>query len=109
MARMVYSYSGKTNSKYPYYVCLNAQRKGWDACPSRSLPALVIEESVLSRIREARPGSFEPSLWERMDRPQQVATIQGIVKRVGYDGVTRRVSIRFQTDAIAAVSEPVQV
>jgi len=27
--RMVYSYSGKNDRRYPYYVCLNAQRKGW--------------------------------------------------------------------------------
>src|SRR3984885_4544681 len=51
--RMVYSYSGKKDRKYPYYVCLNAQRKGWAVCPAKSLPAHGIEESVLGRVREA--------------------------------------------------------
>jgi hypothetical protein len=27
--RMTYSYSKKKDRQYPYYVCLNAQRKGW--------------------------------------------------------------------------------
>ena len=53
--RMVYSYSGKNDRKYPYYVCLNAQRKGWAVCPAKSLPARAIEESVLGRLREAQP------------------------------------------------------
>ena len=106
-ARMVYSYSGKTNSKYPYYVCLNAQRRGWDACPSKSLPALAIEESVLNRIRESRPGTIEPSAWVQMDRLRQVATIQEIIERVSYEGVARRVSIRFQTMATSVLGAQV--
>jgi hypothetical protein len=99
---MVYSYSGKTDRKYPYYVCLHAQRKGWVACPSKSLPALAIEESVLGRIREFRPGCFEPTAWALMDRHLQVESIRNIIERIGYDGVTHQVSIRFQTAAIRA-------
>ena len=55
-ARMVYSYSKKKDRTYPYYVCMNAQRKGWAECPSKSLPAAAIEESVLGRMREAGRG-----------------------------------------------------
>jgi site-specific DNA recombinase len=58
--RMVYSYSMKNGRKYPYYVCLNAQRKGWAVCPAKSLPARAIEQSVLGRVREGSPGIFEP-------------------------------------------------
>jgi site-specific DNA recombinase len=45
-ARMVYTYAMKNGRKYPYYLCLNAQRKGWAECPAKSLPAHAIEESV---------------------------------------------------------------
>ena len=51
-ARMVYSYASKGGRKYPYYLCRNAQQKGWAVCPSKSLPAQAIEESV---VRE-NPG-----------------------------------------------------
>jgi site-specific DNA recombinase len=94
--RMVYSYSGKNDRKYPYYLCLNAQRKGWAVCPSKSLPARAIEESVLKRLRDAQPTRFEAAEWEHMDRSQQVATMQAYVERVGYDGAARQISIRFR-------------
>ncbi len=97
--RMVYSYSMKNGRKYPYYLCLNAQRKGWAVCPAKSLPTRTIEQSVLGRIRERSPGVFETAAWELMDRTQQVHAIQSIVERVGYDGVAKRVSIRFHAAA----------
>jgi site-specific DNA recombinase len=92
---MVYSYSGKGDHKYPYYVCLNAQRKGWAVCPAKSLPARAIEESVLGRIREESPGAFDPAEWELMNGVQRVEAIRAVVERVGYDGNARQISIRF--------------
>jgi site-specific DNA recombinase len=103
--RMVYSYSGTSDRKYPYYLCLNAQRKGWAACPGKSLPAHSIEESVVSRIREAQRGILESSEWEQMDRIRQVEIIQAIVERIGYDGAARKISIRFHPDASTAMGE----
>jgi hypothetical protein len=102
---MVYSYSGTKDRRYPYYVCLNAQRRGWAACPAKSLPARGIEESVLGRIREAERGFFESSAWEQMDRTRQVEAIQAIVERIGYDGTARQISIRFHSAAITTEQE----
>jgi hypothetical protein len=93
---MVYSYSGTGDHKYPYYVCLNAQRKGWKVCPAKSLPAHAIEESVLGRIREVNLGALDPAEWEQMDRIGRVEAIQAVVERVGYDGNARQISIRFR-------------
>src|SRR3984957_18163105 len=94
-ARMVYSYSGKNDRRYPYYVCLNAQRKGWAVCLAKSLPARGIEESVLARIREESPGAFDPAEWDQMDGVRRVQAIQALVERVGYDGNARQFPIRF--------------
>jgi hypothetical protein len=102
---MVYSYSGKNGRKYPYYVCLNAQRKGWANCPGKSLPARAIEESVLGRIRDAQHGMIDPSAWEQMDRTRQVEAIHAVIERVGYDGAARQISIRFRADATTAGEE----
>lgn len=90
--RMVYSYSGPSDRRYPYYVCLNAQRKGWAVCPSKSLPARQIEDSVITQITAKQ---LAPAAWERLDPAQRVAEIQTLVERIGFDGVTRQVSIRF--------------
>jgi site-specific DNA recombinase len=42
---------GKTR-RYRYYVCTNAQKCGWSACPSKAVPAGEIERFVLERIAE---------------------------------------------------------
>ena len=90
--RMVYSYSGKSGRKYPYYVCLNAQRRGWAVCPTKSLPARQIEDSVLAHVQKKQPTPVD---WKQIDSVQRVAAIQRIVERVGFEGTTGRVSIRF--------------
>lgn len=92
-APMVYSYAVKNERKYPYYVYREAQRKGWGACPSKSLPARTIEESVLQRVWEA--GVVESAAWQQMERANQVAAIRAAIERVGYDGNSQRISIRF--------------
>ncbi|MGB9456795.1 MAG: recombinase family protein [Bryobacteraceae bacterium] len=79
-APMVYSYAAKGDRKYPYYVCRNAQRKGWAVCPSKSLSAQAIEASVLGRIRQAQ-GVADAAPWEEMDRKQQRERIEAIVER----------------------------
>jgi site-specific DNA recombinase len=94
--RMVYSYAMKNDRTYPYYVCLNAQRRGRASCPAKSLPAHAIEESVLGRIREAQPGTFDPAEWEQMDRTRRVEAIQAIIEKIGYDGSARQICIRFR-------------
>ena len=48
---MTPSHSAKGVRRYRYYTCTNAQKRGWDACPSKSLPADEIERLVLERIR----------------------------------------------------------
>jgi len=92
--RMVYSYSCKSDRKHPYYVCLNAQRKGWAVCPAKSLPARQIEDSVLAQLRAKQLVSFE---WDLMDSTQRVDAIHTVVQRVGFDGHTRQVSICFHS------------
>jgi len=106
-ARMVYSYAQNHDRKYPYYLCLNARRKGRAACLGRSLPAQAVEESVLTRIREAQGGIFAPSQWHRMDRIGQVAAIQAAVERIGYHGVAGQISIRFHVHSTTSVGEGV--
>jgi site-specific DNA recombinase len=37
--------------RYRYYVCTGAQKRGWDTCPSKSVPAAELEQFVVDRIR----------------------------------------------------------
>jgi site-specific DNA recombinase len=37
--------------RYRYYVCSGAQKRGWDTCPSKSIPAGEIERFVVDQVR----------------------------------------------------------
>ncbi len=39
------------NKRYRYYVCTNAQKRGWQNCPSKSIPAPEIERFVVDQIK----------------------------------------------------------
>lgn len=49
---MVHTYSVKKDKRYRYYVCLNAQKRGWQACPTKSISASDLEDFVVERIRD---------------------------------------------------------
>ena len=39
------------NKRYRYYVCCSAQKRGWDTCSTKSVPAAEMENFVVSQIR----------------------------------------------------------
>jgi site-specific DNA recombinase len=49
--KMTHTYAQKGEKRYRYYVCSEAQRRGWDACPTKSLPAGEIERFVVAQIK----------------------------------------------------------
>ena len=48
---MLHTYTRKGRKRYRYYVCHNAQQRGWSICPSKSLGAHDIETAVVEHIR----------------------------------------------------------
>ena len=49
---MVPTLTTKNKTKrYRYYVCSGAQKRGWDTCPTKSVPAPEIEKFVVDQIR----------------------------------------------------------
>ncbi len=48
---MMHTYTSKRNRAYRYYTCYTAQKQGWHACPSKSVPAEQIERFVIEQIR----------------------------------------------------------
>ena len=50
-ASMVHTWTLKGRKRYRYYVCLQAQKRGWSTCPTKSIPAAEIERFVVDRIR----------------------------------------------------------
>jgi site-specific DNA recombinase len=47
---MTPTYTAKGPQRYHYYVCSSAQKRGWNTCPSKSVPAAEIERVVVEQI-----------------------------------------------------------
>ncbi|HEX8913949.1 MAG TPA: recombinase family protein, partial [Humisphaera sp.] len=50
---MAHTYTVKGSRRYRYYVCLRAQKHGWAACPTKSVPAGPVEQHVVEQVRRA--------------------------------------------------------
>jgi site-specific DNA recombinase len=48
---MGHTYTNDGHLRYRYYVCLNAQKRGWHNCPTKSVPAGDIEQFVVDQIK----------------------------------------------------------
>jgi site-specific DNA recombinase len=64
---MTPTYASKGGKRYRYYVCSNALKRGWDHCPSQSVPAGGMEEIVMEQISKVSQDS------ERLKRILQEA------------------------------------
>jgi site-specific DNA recombinase len=88
------------NRRYRYYTCSGAQRKGWHTCPSKSLPAALIERYVLEQIASRMPGGrgqgSPPALASGPDQRQHV---RACVARIDYDGTTGETAITVNASA----------
>ncbi|MEX2187991.1 MAG: recombinase family protein, partial [Pirellulales bacterium] len=48
---MSHAFTDKGTRQYRYYVCNHAQKRGWQTCPSPSIPAGEIERFVVDQIK----------------------------------------------------------
>jgi site-specific DNA recombinase len=114
---MTPAHSAKGGRRYRYYTCSNAQRRGWDACPSKSVPAAEIERLVLERVRSHAvqadaPGAGEllGAAWEALSLAEQAQAVARVVERVDYDGAVGKLSIALRPVGIEApTAEPPEV
>jgi hypothetical protein len=105
---MVSSHTTKGSRRYRYYLCSQAQKRGWKTCPAPSVPAGEIERLVSEQIQGLSARSRdEPSTswWEALPALAQARVVQRLVERVDYDGVQGTVAITFAADAAQAVAE----
>src|ERR1017187_5281756 len=49
---MVHTYTVKGPRRYRYYVCVQAQQRGWANCETKSVSAPAIEAAVVQQIRK---------------------------------------------------------
>ncbi len=61
---MSHHFATRGNKRYRYYVCIRAQKNGWNACPAPSLPAKQLEDFVVEQIKTLGhdPGVLDDAL-----------------------------------------------
>jgi len=105
--------------RYRYYVCTQAQRRGWNSCPSKSLPAGQLEGYVMDQLRgiavqsipletsshEDLPFGMTP-LWNEFIAGSSTSNqglfkvLQHTIDRVEYHGGTREITVTYHQDRI---------
>jgi hypothetical protein len=115
---MIHSYTIKNKKCYHYYVCLNAQQRGWSSCPTKSINAEAIEKAVVDYIRgvgwnrevTAAISTHEQDLghalsvfgsgWESLEPDEQRRMIRVILNRVSYNGHDGKVTVTLSPSRI---------
>lgn len=110
---MVNSYTKRGARRYRYYLCTNAQKRGWASCSSPSVPAGEIERFVVEEILQLateRSSGQKPLIsalqciaarWEAAGPGEQLGLLRRLVKQVSYNGQAGSVDITFHQDDAA--------
>ncbi len=101
-----YTLKHKTH-KYRYYVCSNAQKRGYNSCPTKSVNAQAIEDAVVDclkrlstdnhkKIEQQNKQEIEALLapvWDTLFPQEKRRILKALVKEVDYDADGRKLGI----------------
>src|SRR6266853_585325 len=99
---MIPTYTAKPGRRYRYYVCKAARQNGWSSCPTKSVPARMIEDAVLEQFRTALrvPETREQlnvseAEWHAFEEGR-CELVRALVEKVSYEGTTGAVSLNLK-------------
>jgi site-specific DNA recombinase len=102
---MLATYTGRRGRRYRYYVCQAAREKGWDCCPTKSVNAGLIEESVIDQLRNALKTSetreqlqVSDADWQGFEQGDRAGVVRAVLKQIRYDGTTGAVSLELSAN-----------
>ena len=91
---MYYFYSKKGNNKYHYYLCMNAQKRGYKNCPTRLISAQLIESKFMEFLRTiSKDLRIEAKAWEALTLEDKIPILRSIAKAAHYDAVNGTLEI----------------
>ena len=80
-------YTMKGKNKYNYYLCMNAQKRGYKNCPTCLVAAQVIENKFMGFLRKiTKDPRIEPTEWDVLTLEEKIPILKSIVKISHYDG-----------------------
>lgn len=109
---MSHTYTKKGQRKYQYYVCVNAQKRGYINCPTRSVNAQVIEDAVITNLRTIAINSTDAQkdlrealivdspIWETLFPQQKHEALKLMVQEVSYSAADGKLDLTLNHDGI---------
>jgi hypothetical protein len=120
---MFHTYSQKGKYRYRYYVCLNAQKRGYDVCSTKSISAPVIEDAILDSLRkmskdvtldiENEPNAecikiINDPVWDTIFPQEKRRILRLILKEVDYDGRTGAFGLTLSENGMRFLNKQIQ-
>jgi len=85
---MYYIYSKKGTNKYHYYLCMNAQKRGYKSCPMRLVSAQAVENKFMEFLRTiTKDPRIEAKVWEVLTLEERIPILKSIAKVANYDAI----------------------
>ena len=109
---MSHTYTKKGQRKYQYYVCVNAQKRGYINCPTRSVNAQVIEDAVTANLRTIAANSTDSQkelkealivdspIWETLFPQEKHKALELMVTEVTYSATDGKLSLTLNHNGI---------
>jgi DNA invertase Pin-like site-specific DNA recombinase len=96
----VYSMKGK--NKYNYYLCMNAQKRGYKNCPTCLVAAQVMENKFMGFLRKiTKDPRIEAKAWDALTLEEKIPILKSIAKIAHYDGNNETLEIVLQKGEIS--------
>ncbi|PWU08456.1 MAG: resolvase [Terriglobia bacterium] len=108
--RIVPGFTTKRGRRYPYYICLTAQKRGAKVCPGRLVSAQWLEEAVVEGLYQAgsRQGeelrnilTMEHTVWQGLEREQQRQILVQVIERISYDRRLQQGRLRLRPEMVS--------
>lgn len=113
---MIPTYTAKCNRKYRYYVCANAQKFGYENCPTRSVRADEIEKAVIGCVRKivaenslVQADIVKSELWDALFPQEQRRILNMIIERIDYCRPDGDLSIILNQKGLQELADEVQL
>jgi hypothetical protein len=110
---MFHTYTSKKNGrKYRYYVCLNAHKRGYSSCPTRSVNAQAIENSAIDNLRSIATDSTDAHkeigealivnspIWETLFPQEKHRALKLMLKEVNYSAIDGKIELTLNHNGI---------
>jgi len=85
---MYYSHSVKHGKlRYSHYVCSNAQKRGYQDCPTKLVNVGLMETKVVESLRKlTKDKKLDPKEWDTCNLEEKRKILQNLVQEIGYNG-----------------------